>query len=64
MPPDVTKVLIDGVTKVLKDPDMVKRLADVGAEPGTLSGDAFAAFLRTESDKWGQVVKTAGAKVE
>ncbi|QND70599.1 Bug family tripartite tricarboxylate transporter substrate binding protein [Tardiphaga sp. 215_C5_N2_1] len=64
MPPDVTKVLIDGVAKVLKDPDMVKRLADVGAEPGTLSGDAFAAFLRTESDKWGQVVKTAGAKVE
>ncbi|MDR6659993.1 tripartite-type tricarboxylate transporter receptor subunit TctC [Tardiphaga robiniae] len=64
MPPDVTKMLIDGVTKVLKDPDMVKRLADVGAEPGTLSGDAFAAFLRTESDKWGQVVKTAGAKVE
>lgn len=64
MPPDVTKVLIDGVTKVLKDPEVVKRLADVGAEPGTLSGDAFAAFLRTESDKWGQVVKTAGAKVE
>jgi len=64
MPPDVTKVLIDGVAKVLKDPDMVKRLADVGAEPGTLSGDAFAAFLRAESEKWGQVVKTAGAKVE
>jgi len=64
MPPDVTKLLVDGVTKVLKDPDMVKRLADVGAEPGTLSGDAFAAFLRTESEKWGQVVKTAGAKVE
>ena len=64
MPPDVTKMLIDGVAKVLKDPDMVKRLADVGAEPGTLSGDAFAAFLRAESEKWGQVVKTAGAKVE
>lgn len=64
MPPDMMKALIDSVTKLLKDPDMVKRLADVGAEPGTLSGDAFAAFLRTESEKWGQVVKTAGAKVE
>ncbi|UZE47552.1 Bug family tripartite tricarboxylate transporter substrate binding protein [Rhodopseudomonas sp. P2A-2r] len=64
MPPDVMNTLIDSVTKLLKDPDMVKRLADVGAEPGTLSGNAFAAFLRTESDKWGQVVKTAGAKVE
>ncbi len=56
MPPDVMKTLIDSVTKLLKDPDMVKRLADVGAEPGTLSGDAFAAFLRSESEKWGQVV--------
>lgn len=64
MPPDVMKTLIDSVTKLLKDPDMVKRLADVGAEPGTLSGDAFGAFLRSESEKWGQVVKTAGAKVE
>jgi tripartite-type tricarboxylate transporter receptor subunit TctC len=64
MPPDVMKILIDSVTKVLKDPDVVKRLADVGAEPGALSGDAFASFLRAESEKWGQVVKTAGAKVE
>jgi hypothetical protein len=43
---------------------MVKRLAEVGAEPGALSGDAFGAFQRTEVDKWRQVVKAAGAKVE
>jgi tripartite-type tricarboxylate transporter receptor subunit TctC len=48
----------------MNDPDMAKRLADVGAEPGTLSGDAFATFLRTEVDKWGEVVKTSGAKVD
>ena len=64
MSPDVTKVLIETVGKVMKEPDMAKRLAEVGAEPGTLSGDAFGAFLRSEVDKWGQVVKTAGAKVE
>jgi hypothetical protein len=62
--PDVTKVLIEAVGKVMGEPDMVKRLADVGAEPGTLSGDAFGAFLRTEVDKWGEVVKTSGAKVD
>jgi tripartite-type tricarboxylate transporter receptor subunit TctC len=63
-PPEVIRGLTEAVAKVLKDPDMTKRLADVGAEPGTLSGDAFAAFLRSESDKWGQVVKTAGVRVE
>jgi tripartite-type tricarboxylate transporter receptor subunit TctC len=64
MPPDVTKSLIDAVAKALADPDIVKRLADVGAEPGKLSGDAFGAFLRDQSKKWGEVVKTANAKVE
>jgi tripartite-type tricarboxylate transporter receptor subunit TctC len=64
VPPDVTKALIETVSKVMSEPDMVKRLAEVGAEPGTLSGDAFGAFLRTEVDKWGEVVKTSGAKVE
>jgi tripartite-type tricarboxylate transporter receptor subunit TctC len=64
IPPDVTKVLIETVSTVMKEPDMAKRLAEVGAEPGKLSGDAFGAFLRTEFDKWGQVVKAAGARVE
>jgi tripartite-type tricarboxylate transporter receptor subunit TctC len=63
-PPDVIKTLIDSVAKILKDPEVAKRLADVGAEAGGLSGDAFGAFLRAESEKWGQVVKTAGVKVE
>jgi tripartite-type tricarboxylate transporter receptor subunit TctC len=60
----VIKTLIDSVAKILKDPEVAKRLADVGAEAGGLSGDAFGAFLRAESEKWGQVVKTAGVKVE
>jgi tripartite-type tricarboxylate transporter receptor subunit TctC len=64
LPADVTKALIESVSKVMSEPDMAKRLADVGAEPGTLSGDAFAAFLHTEVDKWGEVVKTSGAKVD
>jgi len=63
-PPEVIRTLIDAVGKVLKDPEVAKRLADVGAEPGTLSGTAFDAFLRSESAKWGEVVKTAGVKVE
>jgi tripartite-type tricarboxylate transporter receptor subunit TctC len=63
-PPDVMKTLILSVTKALSDAETVKRFADIGAEPGTLSGDAFGAFLRAETDKWGKVVKTSGAKVD
>jgi tripartite-type tricarboxylate transporter receptor subunit TctC len=63
-PPDVMKTLIEAVTKALQDPETAKKLADVGAEPGTLSGNAFGTFLRAEADKWGKVVKTSGAKVD
>jgi tripartite-type tricarboxylate transporter receptor subunit TctC len=63
-PPDVLKTLIDAVTKVLRDPGLAKQLADVGAEPGTLSGAEFGAFLHAESDKWGKLIKDAGVVMQ
>jgi tripartite-type tricarboxylate transporter receptor subunit TctC len=63
-PPEVLQGLTDAVMKVLGDPDMVKKLADVGAEPGSLSGNEFGAFLHAESDKWGKVVKDAGVVIQ
>jgi tripartite-type tricarboxylate transporter receptor subunit TctC len=62
-PPDAMKTLIESVTKVLSDPDLAKKLADVGAEPGSLSGDKFGSFLHAEADKWGKVVKDAGVVI-
>jgi tripartite-type tricarboxylate transporter receptor subunit TctC len=63
-PPEVLKTLTDGVTKVLQDPDLAKQLADVGAEPGTLSGPEFGSFLHAESDKWGRLIKDAGVVMQ
>lgn len=63
-PPEVMTALMAAVTRVLQDPDVVKKLAEVGAEPGELSGAAFGVFLRAEADKWGKVVTTAGVKIE
>jgi tripartite-type tricarboxylate transporter receptor subunit TctC len=63
-PPDVMKALIDAVDQALKDPVITKKLSDLGAEPGNLSGEAFGAFLNAETTKWGKVVKTAGVKME
>ena len=63
-PPEVMKTLTDAVTKVLRDPDLAKRLADVGAEPGSLSGSEFGAYLHAEADKWGKVVKNANVVIQ
>ncbi len=56
--------LTASVGKVLQDPDVVKRLAEIGAEPGALSGAAFGAFLRSETEKWGKVATSAGVKLD
>jgi len=63
-PPEVMKTLSDAVTKVLRDPDLAKKLADVGAEPGSLSGSEFGAYLHSEADKWGKVVKDANVVIQ
>ncbi len=64
IPPDVMKTLTDAVMKVLRDPDLAKKLADVGAEPGSLSGSEFGAYLHSEADKWGKVVKDANVVIQ
>jgi tripartite-type tricarboxylate transporter receptor subunit TctC len=49
---------------ILKMPDVKKRLAELGAEPGTVVGDAFAQFMTDETAKWGKLVKASGATVD
>jgi tripartite-type tricarboxylate transporter receptor subunit TctC len=63
-PPAVLKVLTDDVTKALADPEMVRKLSDAGAEPGSLSGEVFGTFLHAEADKWGKVIKDSGTVMQ
>lgn len=63
-PADVMTRLVDAVNKALKDPEIGKKFAELGAEPGAVSGPAFGEFLRAESAKWGKVVQAAGVKVD
>lgn len=63
-PPDVLKTITDATKTALAQPEMVKKFADLGAEPGTLFGADFGKFLAEESAKWGKVVRDAGVKVE
>jgi tripartite-type tricarboxylate transporter receptor subunit TctC len=63
-PPDVLKVMTDDVMKALGDPEFAHKLTDVGAEAGSLSGEAFGAFLHAETEKWGKVVKASGTVIQ
>jgi tripartite-type tricarboxylate transporter receptor subunit TctC len=63
-PPAVLKILTDDVVKALADPDFARKLSDVGAEPGSLSGEAFGSFLHAETEKWGKVIKESGTVMQ
>ena len=63
-PPDVLKILAETSAKALADPAIAAKFEQLGAEPGTITGDAFGAFLKAEADKWGKVVNAAGLKIK
>lgn len=49
---------------IMKDADMVKRLADQGAEPVIAPPEAFAKMYTSQIAKWARVAKEAGIRSE
>ncbi|OGA44921.1 MAG: hypothetical protein A3F74_25735 [Betaproteobacteria bacterium RIFCSPLOWO2_12_FULL_62_58] len=62
-PPIVTK-LHDEVTRVLRLPEIARRLANLGLEPIGSPSQAFGEFIKAELAKWAKIAKSSGAKVE
>ena len=63
-PPEIVKRLNTEIVKIIKSPDVQKKLIDLGAEPVGDSPEEFQAFVKAEVVKWGDVVKKSGAKVD
>ena len=51
-------------TKALAAPDVREKMPNLGAEPVGSSPEAFAAYIRSEADKYAKVIKASGAKVD
>ena len=59
-PPEIIKKINQDVIKVMSDPAFAQQyLAAQGLEPITGTPEQFAAFMRTETKKWGKVVRDA-----
>ena len=59
-PSDVVDLLNKRVNDALRDPEIKKRLAELGVDPGGGTPSDFAAFIAAETEKWAKVVKFAG----
>jgi tripartite-type tricarboxylate transporter receptor subunit TctC len=61
--PIVDKLNADTV-KALQDPDVKKRFAELGVEAVSSTPEKFAAFIRSETDKYAKLIKEANIKIE
>ena len=52
------------VLKLAATPDYRAQLEKLGFEPFTSSPEKFSAFMKTEIDTWGKVIKAAGIKAD
>jgi len=59
-PPTVLKKLQSEVHKIVTDPAVRERFAGLGADGVGSSSEEFGAFLKSESDKWGRIIKEIG----
>jgi tripartite-type tricarboxylate transporter receptor subunit TctC len=62
MPADVTSKLSAQIAKAVNDTDLRDRLKGLGTTPIGSTPEVLAAHVRSELDRWTQVVKTAGIK--
>jgi tripartite-type tricarboxylate transporter receptor subunit TctC len=61
-PKEIITKLNNAMVSVLKMPAIKDRFSADGANVGGNSPEEFAHFLRSETDKWGKVVRSAGIK--
>ncbi|MCW5602963.1 MAG: tripartite tricarboxylate transporter substrate binding protein [Burkholderiales bacterium] len=59
--PVITRLHAEAV-KALRAPDVVEKLSGQGAEPAATSPEEFTAFIRSETEKWANLVKTANMR--
>jgi tripartite-type tricarboxylate transporter receptor subunit TctC len=64
-PVEIVAKLNAEIAAVLADANIQQRLRQLGYEPGTGEDPSrVAAFVRAESDKWGQLIRRAGIKAD
>lgn len=63
-PKEAIKTLNDAIADIIKQPDVQKRLLELGHEPAGGTPADLAKFAESERKKWAPVIKEAGLQVD
>jgi tripartite-type tricarboxylate transporter receptor subunit TctC len=67
-PPKTSRAIAEkvagGVAEALRNPDILRRLSELSADPLGMTPAETAAFMKQETERWGAVIRTAGIKLE
>ena len=61
-PRAIAEKVAGGVEAALRNPDILRRLSELSADPLGMSPAESAAFMKTETERWGAVIRAAGVK--
>jgi tripartite-type tricarboxylate transporter receptor subunit TctC len=63
-PPEIIAKLNGAINEILTEPEMKKRLIEIGGEPLITTPEAFGAIIAAETEKWEKVAKFSGAHID
>ncbi len=63
-PPAIAQKLSSTIAEILRTPEMVRRFAEVGAEPVGNTPEEMAQWMREDTERWRQVIKNGGVTID
>jgi tripartite-type tricarboxylate transporter receptor subunit TctC len=63
-PSAIAQKVAAGVEAALRNPDVLRRLSELSADPLGMTPAETAAFMKQETERWGAVIRSAGVKLE
>jgi tripartite-type tricarboxylate transporter receptor subunit TctC len=63
-PKEIVAKLNAEVVRILSQPEVTGRFVTLGAELVSSSADDFGAYIKSETAKWGKVIRDSGAKAD
>lgn len=63
-PPDIQKLLNQEIVQALRKPELREKLRDQGIDTYGSSAEEFAAFMKSESERFAEAIRFSGAKLE